>query len=310
MFDRLRKHLDYARFARRTKAIDATAPLACNPGAACEIHTMLGIRDVQMYLIAIKSLLRWYADVAVVVHSDGSLEPDTRRTLEHHVPGIRVIEAADADRYAAERLPEGSAIAKWRGVDAFYRRLIDTHLWSRTPKRVILDSDVLVVNEPKEFIRWVESGSKAFLLGQPADDDSFPTTPPDTTAHVQAHFRFAVPDIARMTGLAPRFLQGTTAGFHGYADEITLDRVERVITAATSLGLRITQWGGDQCVVIYLLSAAGADRLNEERCFNFDPSKVTACAEAEIIHFYGTHRFYQGIYPAQAAAVCAELLAR
>ena len=68
-----------------------------------------------------------------------------------------------------------------------------------------------------------------------------------------------------------------------------------------------------EAILIQLVAHYGWDELGRRiriRCFNFDPSKVAACADAEIIHFYGTHRFYQGIYPAQAAAVCAELLAR
>ena len=98
MFFRLRNQLNYARFTHRTRRIHETAPLQCNPDASCEIHTMLGIRDVPMYLIAIKSLLRWYANLAVVVHSDGSLQADTRGMLERHLPGMRYIDAREADR--------------------------------------------------------------------------------------------------------------------------------------------------------------------------------------------------------------------
>jgi hypothetical protein len=61
--------------------------------------------------------------------------------------------------------------------------------------------------------------------------------------------------------------------------------------------------------VIYLLSVAGAERLDPVGNFNFDPTCASRIAAAEILHFYGTYRFHDGLYPRLAAGVAASLKA-
>ena len=78
MFYRLRRGLSYVRFRHRTGRIHSTPPMTCRGDAPCEIHTMLSDRDVPLYLVAIKSFLRFCQDVAVVVHSDGTPGQDMR----------------------------------------------------------------------------------------------------------------------------------------------------------------------------------------------------------------------------------------
>lgn len=310
MIDRLNHalfSLNHRVFSWRTRAIHDTPPIPCDPRAGCEVHTMLGHRDVDLYLVAVKSLLRWSQELAVVVHSDGSLDGSTLDQLRRHVPGVRIIEPPAADERARTMLADRPALLRWRAHDAAYRRLIDVELWRQTSRRIVLDADVLVLREPTEALRWAHAGSTAFLLGQPPDDEGRPLARPPASAHVQAHFRYAVPNLAARTGLAPRFLQGTTAGFHGCTDELQLDKVERLLEACEAEGLRMTQWGGDQCCIIYLLSAAGAARLDPRRCFNFDPSLAAVADQAEVIHFYGTHRFHGGVYPRLAQSVIREM---
>jgi hypothetical protein len=299
--------INHRLFSWRTRQIHKTPPIPCDPGAPCEVHTMLGHRDVDLYLVAIKSLLRWSQRLAVVVHSDGSLDRTTLDHLRRHIPGARIVEPPEADSRAREMLKDRPALLRWRAHDAAYRRLIDVELARRTPRRIVLDADVIVLREPAEALRWAESGTLPFLLGQPPHDEGQELSKPAESAHVQAHFRYAVPRLAAATGLAPRFLQGTTAGFHGCTDQLQLNRVEDLLRACESLGLRMTQWGGDQCCIIYLLSAADGQRLDPTRCFNFEPSLASAAADAEVIHFYGTYRFHGGVYTGLARSVISQL---
>jgi hypothetical protein len=67
------------------------------------------------------------------------------------------------------------------------------------------------------------------------------------------------------------------------------------------------QWGGDRCLVIYLLSLGGGERLPESRYINFEPSIYAQAEHAAIIHFYGTHRFHRLLYP-QLAENCVRRL--
>src|SRR5438445_565113 len=121
MFYRLRQAFHYARFRHKT-GIGFSRPVACSPQAACAIHTMLGKRDLPLYLAAIKSFLRFHSEVAVLIHSDGTLGNQEAEDLRRHIPGCGFISTAAADDRAKKALGEGSFLYKWRGLDASYRR--------------------------------------------------------------------------------------------------------------------------------------------------------------------------------------------
>jgi hypothetical protein len=304
MLYRLRNRLNYARFREATRSIDDAPPLACDTAAPCEVHTMLCSRDLHMYLIAITSLLRWYPAVRVVVHSDGSLGAADIRRLERRVPGVRVIAAAEADRRADERLGPYPALRSWRAVDVAYRRLLDTQLWAATSKRIIMDADILVVKRPRALIEWLDAGTSPFLLGQAPTEDA--DRQARASRHMQAQFRQRLGAIAAACGRQPIFLQGATAGFYGCTNELTLDAIAPCLAACDAQHIRMREWGAEQCLVIFLLSSAGAVRLDPEHCFNFEPAWADRFADAHVIHFYGTYRFSRGIYPRLAGRLCHE----
>jgi hypothetical protein len=307
MLFRLRQQLLYLHFARRTRAVWSSPPIACVPSAGCEIHTMLGADDLGLYLVAIKSFLHFYPSVQVVVHSDGTLTADATHTLEHHVPNCRIVDRAEADRHAALTLGAGSVLHEWRASYSSARRLIDSELWSRTSKRIIMDSDVLVIRKPVEVIDWILNGRRPFLLGQAPVPSASIAAPPATSTAVQDRFRAKLDAISDRLGTPPTFLHGATAGFYGCSNELAFARIERLLTACRELGLPMTTWGSEQCVVIYLLSSAGATRLAPPRHVNFGPRYFDAPEQADIVHFYGTYRFHRGIYSRLAAGVVERL---
>src|SRR5262249_352465 len=151
-----------------------------------------------------------------------------------------------------------------------YRRLIDFELWRERRRVMILDADVLVNRGAGELTEWVRNGHCPFLLGQPGVP--LGDAPPGPHDHLQLHFYYRVPQLSELLHLEPSFAQGTTSGFCGYTTELSLDRVEDALDGALRLGLPMEQWGGEQCLVIYLLSTAGAQRLPSDRYFNFDPA--------------------------------------
>jgi hypothetical protein len=259
---------------------------------------MLGRDDVTMYLLAVKSLMSFDPNLAIVVHSDGSLTQRNVDRISDHISGVRFVRYDEAEERARTAL-SGPLLPVWRTKDAAYRRLIDIELWRRREKVIILDSDVLAIREPVEVFDWAAAGTRPFLLGQ---------TPSGSSAqeiiegsHVQQRFVHSLPEISERTGSSVRFLQGTTAGFCGYRDEISLRSIEQALQASLEVGLPMEQWGGDQCLIIYLLSVAGAERLPQNQYLNFEPKLKPLVDRAVMLHFYGTHRFHAGIYPRLAA---------
>lgn len=305
MLYRLRTSLAYRYFQFTTRALDDTAPLTSDPHAPCEVHTMLRTHDATMYILAIKSLLSYVPELSVVVHSDGSLTHAEVDRVKAHVSGVRFVLHGDADERAAETLRDSPFLLKWRSFDAAYRRLIDVELWRRTEKIIILDSDVLTYRKPQEVVDWIRSGDRPFLLGQPPTHQLAPEA--NGSEHVQALFRRRVGEVSERLGTEPLFIQGATAGFCGYSRELSLERVEAALKAAIEVGLPMSQWGGDQCLIIYLLSVHGGTLLSSDRYLNFEPSLRNLAEGASMIHFYGTHRFHGLVYPRLAAATIQRL---
>jgi hypothetical protein len=305
MLYRLRRRLHYASFRRRTRKILTSPPIPCKADASCEIHTMLSGADVPLYLVAIKSFLRFYRNVGVVVHSDGTLDYALQDLIRRHLPGCRVIDRVEADRRASEAFDPRSTLYRWRAIDASYRRLVDTELHCEAPARIIMDADILLMNRPDEVIEWVERGGKPFLLGQPPSEPAPPTN--RVPRHMQDVFKATIPALNQVVGAPVGFLDGTTAGFYGCSDELSLDRVQTVLDECIGLGIPMLEWGGEQCLVIYLLSRAGATRLDPTRYFNFFPSVIPQLEGACAVHFFGTYRFFGDAYPRAAREVVSDL---
>ncbi len=104
------------------------------------------------------------------------------------------------------------------------------------------------------------------------------------------------------------FLQGTLrqcSPFWPHSRELDFETIGKLLRVdRPSAGCRLTQWGGEQCTVIYLLSSAGGSPLHPGRYFNFSgPSSSPRLPGAAIVHFFGTDRLYQGIYPRAAQTV-------
>jgi hypothetical protein len=304
MFYRLKQAFHRAHFAWRTRAILSSEPISCDPGASCALHTMVSKADLPLYLVAIKSFLRFYPGVGILAHSDGSLRPQDEALLTRHIPGCQVIAAEQADERARQVFGPDSFLFRLRGWDASYRRIIDTDLWSNTPKRIIFDSDILVLDRPQEVIDWIDRGTTPFLMGQPARQ----VMPPGTSKHIQALFRDQVNAISARLGVPSLFLDGTTGGFYGcVGDELSTGRVERLVQTCLDLGIPMQQWGGEQAIVIYLLSTAGANRLDTSLYFNFDFDLVDRVGRAKLVHFLGYCRYHKNIYVEQAAVIANRL---
>jgi hypothetical protein len=268
---------------------------------------MLSARDVPLYLPAIKSFLRFYSRVAVLVHSDGSLREPHVRLLQAHVPGIRIILPAEADTRARDMLGSNSFLFRWRAHDASYRRVVDTDLWCSTPKRIIMDADVIVLRRPDEIIAWIEQPGGAFLFGQPPDPRASQLTATPGRKLVQTVFRERVGDLGQRLGLPATFPQGATSGFYGCNGQLSMPRIEQAIRAGEAAGIPMPEWGSEQCIVIYLLAASGATRLNAHRYINYDPACAPLMTDACAVHFYGTYRYHRHVYTRLAANVVSEL---
>lgn len=142
---------------RGLKAIESTPPLACNPAALTELHTLTCHKHVYMYITAIKSLLRFISGLAIVVHDDGSLTTADITTIEQHIPGARVIRRSDADEIAKKLLASFPKTRAFRDTVINALELTDHGLLAARKKIVVTNSDTLFLRRPDELIRWIAS---------------------------------------------------------------------------------------------------------------------------------------------------------
>jgi len=132
------------------RAVLRTRPLAAGEGPV-EALTLLDHRNVNNYLLAIKSLLLHSPErPAVTVLSDGSLRLEDIHALERHIPGIRVL-AKEGISIPSAHL---AAIQKWCTDYRYLSKLMHLPFVSRQPLLLFLDSDVIFRRVlPESFLR-------------------------------------------------------------------------------------------------------------------------------------------------------------
>lgn len=136
----------------------------CNPRAKTEVHTITG-RDYHLffYILAVKSLLRFYNDIAIVVHDDGSLTNKDTMLLENHIRGIKIIEKRIADKKIAGILKRFPNSSKYRSSYFNSMQLFDYTFFSKTDKILSLDSDTLFLRKPNQLIEWISNDKKEII---------------------------------------------------------------------------------------------------------------------------------------------------
>ena len=256
-------------------AMQSTPAGKCNPLSGSEVHALLCKRDLNMFLLAAKSFLRFYDDVRVVVHDDGSLTERDFRVLAAHIQGVEIIARPLADRELARVLPR--ALTEERKRHVFLLKLFDFNHFSRAEKTIGLDSDIVFVGEPTEVIDWLQrDSSSCFYNADPTDNTFRALEQPALTA-------------------APNF----NAGFIGYQGRFALDTLVQTIEL---LGYCLE----DQTVYAYLFSRGEARALKRSRYYVYDGRRLPE--EVAMVHFISPFRFKDGLYLRLSKTVARELL--
>lgn len=133
-----------------------TPPISVNPESSVEIHSLCGQRDLNMLLLCLKSFIRFYNQVRLVVHDDGTLGPFGRELLQYHIPGIEIFDIKAQPDEFDELAHEDFNVYKAKGV----------YNHSKGEKVIMMDSDMLFLRKPSEIIDWIHSDEKVRLYGE------------------------------------------------------------------------------------------------------------------------------------------------
>jgi hypothetical protein len=124
-----------------------------------EVHLLTCARDWRGAAWALASFVtcsgsRW----RMVVHDDGTLGTQARETLQRIFPALEFIARSEADRSMALHLANHPRCLRYRETHALALKLLDTVFLAKTPRVILLDSDLLFFHEPTEVLEWVRQG--------------------------------------------------------------------------------------------------------------------------------------------------------
>ena len=122
-----------------------------------ELHLLTSRRDWICAAWALASFVhcsgrRW----PIVVHDDGTLNGTAERALRKIFPQLRIVARRDADAEMAVRLAAHPRCLQYRQSHPLALKLLDCTVLARTPRVILLDSDLLFFQRPDEVLAWVQ----------------------------------------------------------------------------------------------------------------------------------------------------------
>lgn len=282
---RIRRDYFRSRHRMATRHIVDTAPLQQGK-LPFMLLSMVHTRDVQAYLVALKSFTHFLNPEHIVVVCDPSITEHDRELLGHHVPHIVLRDAAD---FTHPDVPRGGT----------WERLYAISEYVREHYVVQLDSDTLTVRPIPEVLVAIESEA-GFVLGE------MPDTPMRLLPAVReyslswlkpgAHIQTITESEMVNLGLPPdaRYIRGCS-GFTGFPRSHTMQAklVDFSRRMGTRLGADWSRWGTEQVTSNYLVA-----NVHGTRALPFPKYGTPDCAtdETAFLHFIGPVRFINGKY--------------
>jgi hypothetical protein len=141
-----------------------------------EIHMMCGTNHVNMGIWASWSLLRFLPGASLILHSDGSLRDEHLESWRRVIPNLTLITKEESDLRARQVLKDKfPLLSEWRARQFYSVKFIDFHLHGTSDRIVVLDSDVLCFDKPKELIEGLNALESPLLWH--IDDKSYYLAP-------------------------------------------------------------------------------------------------------------------------------------
>ncbi len=295
----LKRRLHEAHFRRTTQAVrDVTFAPAFDPSVNVTLLSMVQKKDVDMYLLAALSFMRYVSVSRIVIVADPSIDDEDRAVFKDMLDVVEIIPATE---FHDTRIPRGGC---WERFTAISRLCSDSYV-------IQLDADTLTVSDPIK-VRECISQNRGFTLGSyqgqatrtlaEAEHFARSNLVEDGPNHIQILAE------SKLTGLEnqfSRYVRGC-AGFCGYPrGSFSIETLHSICDYYRGeLGERWQDWGSEQfasnlvCAnipevcVLPISQYADTDLLGKQPCF---------------IHFIGPIRFASDFYRSQAALLLRQL---
>jgi len=252
-----------------------------------------------MFLVALRSFVRYVPIKGVHILNDGTVTAEDKALLFEHIPGLVFHELAD---FSSTACPAGGCWERLLGIATL---VSDQYV-------IQLDSDTLAISAIDEVVECVRNNT-SFTLGT-WDGQKFETMAERagqakklmssmSNSHIQV---LAEANLDKLSGYESlRYIRGC-AGFAGFAmRSFSREKVEFLSQEMyTALGSKWNTWGSEQF-------ASNVIVANSERAVVLPHPKYCSCnrvqPETSFIHFIGGCRFKHGIYARLGNRVISEL---
>lgn len=243
-------------------------------------------RDVQAYLVAVKSFAHFLNPERIVVVCDPSIGAADRALFKHHVPHI---ELHEADEFTHPDIPRGGTWERLYAIAGFAR---DNYV-------IQLDADTVTTQPLPEVLEAVRSGA-GFVIGEKPDtpirllpavrENALPWMRPG--AHIQGVAETEMVNVGLPADA--RYIRGCS-GFTGFprSDSMRDTMTDFSRRMGACLGADWTRWGTEQVTSNYLVSNATGTRVLPFPKYG-TPDRATA--ETAFFHFIGSMRFINSKY--------------
>lgn len=288
MLNKIKTHFEKKAFDAAAATVRNTPPIRRKDGPLSFVSLMCH-RDIDSYLVAIKSVYRAFGEGDITLVNDGSLTPEDITLLEHHLGPLDVIPIADVDTGAC---PRGGC---WERLATLVRKSADRYA-------IQVDADLVAIGSMQEAVEAYRA-NKPFTLGnkQRPGRVTFSEMSKwiaqsgfghyDTVQVVGENLLEDMPDADQ------RYYVRASAAFTGFPKSgVSYDQVERFSTDMEALlGARWQEWGTEQFASNAMVAAAGETvELVPPTYVNNMPSLDVS--QADMIHFFGTHRYTSNRY--------------
>jgi hypothetical protein len=285
VIQRLKRDYFRSQYTKAVRLILSTRPLAQGE-LPFLLLSMVQKRDVESYLVAVKSFVRFANPERIVVVCDPSIDDQDRAILRQHVPHI---ELHSADEFTHPSMPRGGTWERLFAISGFVR---DHYV-------VQLDADTVTMQPIPEVIDAIRI-EHGFVLGENATTQlkSLAATRENALSWVKpgAHIQGIAETEMVNVGLPDeaRYVRGCS-GFTGFPrssrmQDTMIDFSRRM---TDKLGEDWKRWGTEQVTSNYLVAnAPGTTALPFPKYGTPDlATDVTA-----FFHFIGSMRFINNKY--------------
>jgi hypothetical protein len=257
-----------------------------------------------MYLVAIKSLYRFFRRGSIVVLDDGSLTSQDRSHLKQHLRSADILHIRDV---ALADTPKGGT---WERLTLISQLVKDSYV-------VQVDSDSVTINAIPEVLEYVAANSSFTLLGA----GSYPGIEPMPNAAQRAQqngSKSAEPQAISERSLdrfpdsaSFKYVRGCS-GFAGFArGSFTRDILQQFSRTMQDLCGRPkwNEWGSEQVTSNLLVAnSPKAGVLEFPKYTSYYALKDLDYSRSSFVHFMGGFRFANGCYAGCARRVVCELM--